>query len=142
MYNLNTLSKSKKQNMSFDIIMSKVLSSINNKEIIMLDSYEQDELNPAIKSLIRSHNDYMAAISNTDSASVETFSQIQDERDKYRQDLESLKNEMAELVNEKEQLEVEIEDKENTIGQLQTYKDEYEQITQTMIDSMNKIKRS
>ena len=138
MYNLNTLSKNRKQSYEVDSIMARVLSSVINKEIITLDDYEEGLLSDAVLSLINSHNNYMLDISDGEITSSEQFTRIKEERDTYRADLETTMAKLAEMKEIKEKLEQETAEKEEKITDLEECKKEYDQIIDIVTRSVNR----
>lgn len=130
LYNLNTLFKEKEKR----YIGSDIMKKIADKEIIELKEDDRNKFHPSIIALINEHNDYVVATSNIDSLTRGTFSEIKDERDNLKKELEELKETLKLEQQRRKELENQTENQEQELT-------EYKAIADSVLNVSEEIKR-
>lgn len=141
-YHLKLLSKTITERQTHRADTSNIYEKINyglcNKKIIELTEEDEEILDVTIINLIKEHNDIVMS-DRVDSYSKGKYSELKDDRDKCRQELENLKIEFQKLRDENEQLSKELTDQKERNDNLQQYEEKYKDLANSIQSLVRKL---
>ncbi|MBE6161038.1 MAG: hypothetical protein E7158_02290 [Firmicutes bacterium] len=119
------ISNNRIQSKELEIIFEKISYAISNNIIINLEEEELEKLDISIIELVKEHNDIHLSSSKVDLYSKGEFSKVVEDKDKYRKELENIKEVLQHQRVENEDLKLENEQLKEQLQKLQIYEQQF-----------------
>ena len=119
------ISNNKVQNKELESIFEKISYAISNNILINLEEEETEKLDKSIIDLIKEHNDKCLSSSKVDLYSKGEFSKVVEDKDKYRKELENIREILQQQKEENDSLRKENEQLKEKLQMLQIYEQHF-----------------